>query len=378
MGKPKAKQGGTPTEQDDDLGPRDKREEIPQHSEGLPQQQGDQILKAITDSCDALQQDIAHVAQGLGLLRAYHAKLADRVKQAEASLETLEPAKITLENQMMDVQRRLHTLERKEEDAEGRNRRNNIRIVGLPEGTECNDMMGYLETWLKTEVAPEGLSSFYMLERVHSVLARPLAPGRPPTLVVARLLHYKDRDHLLAAARATGPYNVGNGRVTLFPDYTLEVQRKRASFLAVKKALRDEGLQYSLMFPARLRVTLNEKTHFHDSPEEAWDWLELYKAGAGDVHQVENTLGEKPKPKRLKRTRRTHKMTQRPTTQQTAKERSETLQGVAILSQETSETMERRSDSDKGSAGTDTEFPDAGSTKLPHVTAGTADEQLDE
>lgn len=140
-------------------------------------------------------------------------------------------------------------------------------------------MLEYLEGWLRTEVAPEGLRQFYTLEREHRVPTRPLAPGRPPRPVVARLLHYKDRDILLRKAHKAGPYRVGNSTVSLYPDYTFDVQRHRASFLEAKKALRKEDIQYSLLFPARLKVMLDGSTSFYSSPEEVWSWLELYRAG---------------------------------------------------------------------------------------------------
>lgn len=123
----------------------------------------------------------------------------------------VEPAQKTLEPKMADVLNRVHSLEKQADDAEGRNRRNNIQVVGLPEGMEGSTMVEYLEEWLKTTVASEGLSPFYTLERSHRVPA----PGNPPTPVVARLLHYKDRDLLLQKARSEGPYQVGNGKVTL-------------------------------------------------------------------------------------------------------------------------------------------------------------------
>ncbi|KAJ1123221.1 hypothetical protein NDU88_001694 [Pleurodeles waltl] len=65
------------------------------------------------------------------------------------------------------------------------------------------------------------------------------------------------------------------GSLTIELDYTLAVQRRRASFQSVKKQLRAEGLTYALMFPARLRITHNQKAHFFETPELVRDWLDL-------------------------------------------------------------------------------------------------------
>ncbi|KAJ1132012.1 hypothetical protein NDU88_010342 [Pleurodeles waltl] len=61
--------------------------------------------------------------------------------------------------------------------------------------------------------------------------------------MIAKLLYYRDRDILLRRAREVGHFKIDNASVTLFPDFTVEVQSKRASYLAVKRALKDAGVQ---------------------------------------------------------------------------------------------------------------------------------------
>ena len=53
------------------------------------------------------------------------------------------------------------------EDLEGRDRRSNIRVIGLPEGSEDLNMVNYLENWLRGEVAKDGMSPFFALDRAH-------------------------------------------------------------------------------------------------------------------------------------------------------------------------------------------------------------------
>ena len=84
-------------------------------------------------------------------------------------------------------------------------------------------MVQYLEKWLREEVAGEELTSFFALDRAHRVPARKPQPGLPARSVVAKLLHYRDRDIILQKARDHGPYNIANARVSIFRDYTLNV-----------------------------------------------------------------------------------------------------------------------------------------------------------
>ena len=79
-------------------------------------------------------------------------------------------------------------------------------------------MIAYLEDWLQTVVGSECLSKFYALERVHRVSARPPRTGGPPRSVVAKLLHYCDRDYFLQQARDKCQYAVENSMVSIYPD----------------------------------------------------------------------------------------------------------------------------------------------------------------
>ncbi|KAJ1181318.1 hypothetical protein NDU88_006526 [Pleurodeles waltl] len=71
-------------------------------------------------------------------------------------------------------------LEHRAEDAEGRSRYINVRIVGMPESVEGPDAVTYLESWLCT-LDERPLTPFFALERAHRVPTRRSEPGgRPP------------------------------------------------------------------------------------------------------------------------------------------------------------------------------------------------------
>ena len=276
----------------------------------------DKVLAAITASREVLEQKIQAVVIDVNLLRADQSKLADKVKDTETSLKEIQPVVAHNDSLTKGLVNKVEILERKMEDLEGRSRRSNIRVIGIPEGVR-GDMMDYLEEWLQTEVAPEGLSRFFAIERAHRVPARRPPPGQPPRVVIAKILHFRDRDLILRMARKHGPYTIENSKVSIFPDYTLSVQKQQASFLAVKRELRNAGIQYALLFPARLRLMLDGESHFYSSPQEAWDWLEVHRAGE-DARPSQNDGIRGTQLKKLKR-RRTTRMIRGPSRSQTAK-----------------------------------------------------------
>lgn len=83
------------------------------------------------------------------------------------------------------------------EDLEGRSRRNNIRIVGVPEGQSSCSMTAVsvlLKEAFQLEKAP-------LLDRVHRTLQPPPKQGAPPRAIVARLHYFHDCSIVLRLAR---------------------------------------------------------------------------------------------------------------------------------------------------------------------------------
>ncbi|KAJ1121902.1 hypothetical protein NDU88_000411 [Pleurodeles waltl] len=125
------------------------------------------ILVAIEDTKLTLSQEIGKVSSELSHLRTDHHKLVDRVEATETSLEELQPMHRALRFQVTHLSERVQVLERHAEDAEGRSQRNNIQIIGMPEGIEGTDVVAYLETWLCTIIDEHPLTPFFALERAY-------------------------------------------------------------------------------------------------------------------------------------------------------------------------------------------------------------------
>ncbi|KAJ1171566.1 hypothetical protein NDU88_003427 [Pleurodeles waltl] len=157
----------------------------------------------------------------------------------------------------------------------------------MPESVPQTGLAEFLEQWLREGLAGDGLSPFFAIERAHRVPARPPPPGTPPRPIIAKLLHYRDRDYLLHQSRTKGDRTMDNHKVRIFPDFSREVQKQRATFSAAKQKLSQLGLQYGMMFPAKLRVVTKEGTQFFTTAEEVWQWLDqLPQEGNGPPGQV--------------------------------------------------------------------------------------------
>ncbi|KAJ1105306.1 hypothetical protein NDU88_002714 [Pleurodeles waltl] len=92
--------------------------------------------------------------------------------------------------------------------------------------------------------------------------SRPLPPGARYRPVIAKLLHLKYRDHVLAQAGLRGEIKLEDCRIMIFLDFTSVTQKQRALFTEATKKLRDLEIQYAMLFPANLRLNNNNTTLF--------------------------------------------------------------------------------------------------------------------
>lgn len=163
---------------------------------------------------------------------------------------------------------------------ENRLSRCNLRFVGLPERSEGSDPPTFLENLLITTFDREAFSFTFVVEHAHRLAERPPPSGAPPRPFIAKLLNYRDRDTILRLTCEKGNIPFGEAHIAVFPDFSAEVQKKRAQFSEAKRQLRNHHLTYAMLFPARLRVIRDGKAYFFEDPSAVIPWLE-HRAAAG-------------------------------------------------------------------------------------------------
>lgn len=99
-------------------------------------------------------------------------------------------------------------------------------------------------------------------------------PGAYPRPFLVRFLNYRDRDMILSESRKHPELRHENARVMLFPDFLAAIQQQWRSFNDVRKRLREKEINYSMLYPSRLRVQCKGTVTFFDTPEEASAWID--------------------------------------------------------------------------------------------------------
>lgn len=96
--------------------------------------------------------------------------------------------------QLAELQSLVSSLVHKVNDAENRQRRNNVRVIGLPEGAEGRDSAIFAESLFKQLLNLPDMPPTYVVERAHRVPMGKQPEGAPPRPFLVRLLNYRNRD----------------------------------------------------------------------------------------------------------------------------------------------------------------------------------------
>ncbi|KAJ1172458.1 hypothetical protein NDU88_004305 [Pleurodeles waltl] len=119
------------------------------------------------------------VAVFVALLRADLNKVLERVTTAETYITGLQSTSKKFEDQVRSLTAEHGQLAVRLEDQEERAWRNNIRVVGVPEGVEGLSFELFMETLITDYLRPKRLSTFFTVEWTHRAPVHPLSLGGP-------------------------------------------------------------------------------------------------------------------------------------------------------------------------------------------------------
>uniref|UniRef100_A0A8B9GUN5 L1 transposable element RRM domain-containing protein n=1 Tax=Astyanax mexicanus TaxID=7994 RepID=A0A8B9GUN5_ASTMX len=168
----------------------------------------------------------------------------------------------------------LNKLRAKLAELEDRSRRNNLRLVGLPEGLEGDDAIGFIQKHLPVWI-PSLAGRAFEIERAHRVYSGASNTAFKPGSLIFKLLRYNDRQLNLAAYRKAGsPLVHAQAKLLLFADYSKATAVKQKVFAPHVASLRQRGADTFLLYPARLKVRHSDEPHVFSDPQEVQSFLQ--------------------------------------------------------------------------------------------------------
>lgn len=174
-------------------------------------------ITSLTSKVDAVQLDVGLFRQDMDKVRSRLSSAEQRLVHAEDTVT--DHTTTTTTTLLRSQQTKICDLEYKVEDAENRNRRNNLCIVGLAVGVEGPHPPEFVEQLLCTLLPTAQFLLFYAVERAHHIPPKPGPLGTPPQTFILKFLNFRDRDEVLRAAQLQKDLAYQNTKLLIFPDY---------------------------------------------------------------------------------------------------------------------------------------------------------------
>lgn len=206
---------------------------------------------------DAVQATVTDFGERIVSLETNANSTEERIKALEATCSTLSEAYAKLKAKNIDL--------------EGRSRRNNVRIVGLPESIEGPRPTTFFSEALMEIFGDQVLQNPPELDRAHRTLPAKPRQGDKPRPVIACFHRHQIKELVVREARKRrNDLRYHDTPVRIYEDYCPDVLEQRAVYRNVMAKLYNLGLRPALLYPARLQITDKDgnKKRF-SSPEEA-------------------------------------------------------------------------------------------------------------
>ncbi|XP_075315187.1 uncharacterized protein l1td1 [Odontesthes bonariensis] len=184
-------------------------------------------------------------------------------------ITTIENTLTTHSDELAEITTILEQLEKanavlasKADDLENRSRRQNLRIVGLPEGTEGSLPLDFVSQLLQAVIGDDIFPKPPELDRAQRTPAPKPTQGQRSRALIVRFHRFQDKERVLCWARSQkGDIKFNDNRILFFPDFSAALARRRAAFRDIKAKLYKDGIVFALRHPARLCITIDGNKH---------------------------------------------------------------------------------------------------------------------
>ena len=150
-------------------------------------------------------------------------------------------------------------------DLEARSRRQNIKIIGLPENAESTRPVEFVANFIENLLGKEHFPRHIEVDRAHRLGGQPANGANRPRVLIARIHNYRVKELIMRLAAQQSPLMYQGQRIHIFPDFPAEVMKQRQLFDDTRKRFKSVGLHTGFIYPCS---THGNVTSMFNTPEE--------------------------------------------------------------------------------------------------------------
>ena len=214
----------------------------------------------------------------------------NRISSLESALTEMSASFHNTEKQCASLLTENQLLRHKADDLENRSRRMNLRVVGIPEGSEQGRPTDFMSSFFATLFGESKLSRRPVIERAHRTLNPKPAPDRPPRAIIVTFHHFQMKEEIARLARnQQGKLSYKDSSIRIFPDLSADLARRRGTFREIKGQLYNAGIKFRHSYPSKLTVTFEGTDHTFEDPSDASAFFNKKIKPSLKVQQAEQT-----------------------------------------------------------------------------------------
>lgn len=237
------------------------------------------VLTAIQDMSNKMDNRFNSLETSLKASQATLLEHANRIAAMENMSSDIDDRLLKLEQRTGALEAANKALQEKVIDLESRSRRQNIKIIGLPENMENGRPADFVSQLFPTLFGRQHFSKPVKVDRAHRLGSQSANNANRPRVLIARIHNDRSKELILQLAKQQVPLMYQGKRIHIYPDFPAEVMRRRQLFEDVRKKLKAAGIRTGFIYPARLIVTHGNVTSRFDTPEEAKRYAETAALG---------------------------------------------------------------------------------------------------
>ncbi|KAI3358297.1 hypothetical protein L3Q82_014671 [Scortum barcoo] len=190
------------------------------------------LKKELTDFREEINQKLSSIGTDLQ-------EITERVEETEQRVADMEEQSAEISKLLSHTLEIQQSIQTQLTDLEAQSRRNNIRIHGISEGSEGEDIQDFVEKFIKSELSlPDTRLGIQCCHR--SLGSRP-PQGSSPRSMIIYFQEYKTKEVVLRSAWKKREIRFEGKRVFFEQDYPAEILKKRRAYADIRKALKENG-----------------------------------------------------------------------------------------------------------------------------------------
>ncbi|KAJ1206837.1 hypothetical protein NDU88_002234 [Pleurodeles waltl] len=219
-------------------------------------------------ACRKMQIQICRVAKTCSEFTTRMEEVETHISHLEDEAGSHQVTREAMEKQLEDTQWKLT-------DLEDRLRRNNLRVLGVPEGLKGSDTYSFMIALFK-EAFPD-LHQWDWDREIQRAHRFPFSKvgsnseggsGRPRAILIS-LLNYQARQAIYDRARPNSRSKAKGCKFFVRPDFCHSTVEKRWRLRQLIQPLQNKGAQAFLLNPAKLKVLMDNRTQYFTSEVKA-------------------------------------------------------------------------------------------------------------